>query len=535
MKKALSLVLALAMMLTLLTACGGGTSSSSSTAGNDSSSTASDTTSTSASDSSSSSEANTPAEKAKITIMLPSFYGGELTKENSDKVLEKLEEFTNCEVTFQFEANDTYGDKFGLTLMDRNNMPMILTATGLITGTVIQAAQQGAFWDLTPYLSEYEYLSQIDPDVLSALTVNGQVVGIPKYREIGRYGFSYRTDWAEAVGITEEPKTIEDVYDMMYKFTYNDPDGNGKDDTYGMEMTQYTGPWNIIQSWFGVGNGWVEKDGELVPVHETEEYKEALEWMHKIYEEGLVRSDWASVPSSEWGNGTQSGQAGIFIDTLDGGRRNWDYFTNNNVASVVDDTQLAKMNLVGPINGKTLATDGYNGYFLITKDGAKTEEDLRTCLDFLDKMNSVEMRTLADFGIEGLTYTLDENGDVVMTTEIELANLPHQGLNQAVAYQPAVLDGVLKVAQKESQVAQADAYARSREVAVFNPAVSYLTNSETYANVATVINQTIDDARTQFICGSIDWAGFEAAVATWNSQGGEKVKAEVNEQYKANK
>lgn len=467
--------------------------------------------------------------------MLPSFYGGELTKEGSDQVIEKLQEFTNSDVTFQFEANDTYGDKFGLTLMDRNNMPMILTATGLITGTVIQAAQQGAFWDLTPYLGEYEFLSQIDPNVLSALTVNGQAIGIPRYREIGRYGLSYRTDWAEAVGITEEPKTIDDVYNMLDKFTHGDPDGNGKDDTYGMEMTQYTGPWDIIQTWFGVGNGWVEKDGELVPVHETPEYKEALEWMHKIYSEGLVRSDWASVPSSEWGNGTQSGQAGIFIDTLDGGRRNWDYFTNNDVKSVVDDSQLAKMNLVGPINSKTKATDGYNGYFLITKDGAKTEEDLRACLNFLDKMNSVEMRTLADFGIEGLTYTLDDNGDVVMTTEIELANLPHQGLNQAVAYQPGELDGVLKVAQKESQVAQAEAYARSREVAVFNPAASYLTNSPTYAEVATVINQTIDDARTQFICGSIDWAGFEAAVATWNSQGGEKVKAEVNEQYKASK
>ena len=149
-------------------------------------------------------------------------------------------------------------------------------------------------------------------------------------------------------------------------------------------------------------------------------------------------------------------------------------------------------------------------------------------------MNTIEMRALADFGIEGLSYDLDDQGGAVMKEGLELANYPQQGLNQAVAYQPGVLAGALQVTQNERQVAQADAYAVCREVAVFNPASSYLTNSATYANVQTILKQTIDDARTQYICGTIDWAGFEAAVATWESQGGTQVKAEVNEQYHAN-
>ena len=37
---------------------------------------------------------------------------------------------------------------------------------------------------------------------------------------------------------------------MLYKFTYDDPDGNGANDTYGLEMCKYTGPWDIIQTWF---------------------------------------------------------------------------------------------------------------------------------------------------------------------------------------------------------------------------------------------------------------------------------------------
>jgi len=55
------------------------------------------------------------------------------------------------------------------------------------------------------------------------------------YRENGaRSNIVYRKDWAEKVGITKAPETWDELYDMLYKFTYNDPDGNGKQDTYGM-------------------------------------------------------------------------------------------------------------------------------------------------------------------------------------------------------------------------------------------------------------------------------------------------------------
>jgi len=528
-------MLALIMVLSLLTACGGNNNTPSDSNTPSDASTPSDANDASGDTAAPSDDTAEPAGKAQISIMVPSFYGGELTKDGSDEIKAAYEEFTNTEVTWRFEANDTYGDTFGLALMDRNNMPMILSATGSITGTVIDAAKQGAFWDLTPYIEsgDYPYLAAIPKEVLDAVTVNGMVVGIPKSREIGRYGFSYRTDWAEAVGITEAPKTVEDVYNMLYAFTYDDPDGNGQQDTYGMEMTKYTGPWDIIQTWFGCGNGWVDQNGDLVPVHETPEYKEALDWMRKIYADGLVRSDWFTVESSEWGNGCKAGTAGVFIDTMDGGRRIWDHFVNENVPSVVDSSKPAGMNLLGPIAGRTQATSGYNGYFLITKDGAKTEEDLKNCLHFIDQMNSPEMTALADFGIEGLSYDLDADGGAVMKEGLELANYPQQGLNQAVGYWKINEDDYLTVTQNERQVAQADAYATCREVAVFNPAATYLTNSPAYAQYQTIINQTIDDARTQYICGKIDWDGFQAAVATWESQGGAQVKTEVNDQYHA--
>lgn len=364
MKKALALSMALAMSAAMLAGCGGSASDS-----------------TSASDAASSADSaasGTPT----VSFMIPDFTGHVLSNEHSDEVIAKYEAYTGTHVEWRTEANDTYSEKFGLTLMDKDNMPMILTATKTLdqNANAADAAKRGAFWDLTEYLQDseaYPNLSQISPDVLKGLTVDGQIIGIPRSRAIGRNGLGYRTDWAEAVGITEAPKTVEDVYDMLYKFTYDDPDGNGANDTYGLEMCKYTGPWDIIQTWFGCGNGWVEQDGKLVPVHQTAEYKEALDWMRKIYADGLVRPDWATVDTANFQVDSQKGVTGVFVDTMDGTKRIWKYFEDNAIADVNDASKIATMTSVGPINGHTLATTGYNGFYLITKSGAKTEEDVK--------------------------------------------------------------------------------------------------------------------------------------------------------------
>lgn len=306
MKKQIALTLSVAMAVTALAGCGGSGSSSSSSAAS--------ATAEGASESSG---------RPTITFMIPTFYGTEFANDNSDKVIQAYEDYTNTTVEWRLEANDTYKDKFGLTLMDKDNMPMILTASGALDANIVDAAKKGAFWDLSSYLQDsesYPNLSQANENVLKGLTVDGQIIGIPRTRAIGRYGLAYRTDWAEAVGITEPPKTIEDVYNMLYAFTYDDPDGNGVDDTYGLELCKYTGPLDVIQTWFGCGNEWVEQDGKLVPVHQTAEYKEALQWMRKIYEDGLVRPDWATVDTSTWEDGCKKGEAGCFLDTMDGGQ-----------------------------------------------------------------------------------------------------------------------------------------------------------------------------------------------------------------------
>ena len=290
------------------------------------------------------------------------------------------------------------------------------------------------------------------------------------------------------------------------------------------------------------GSGWVwliEQDGKLVPVHQTAEYKEALQWMRKIYEDGLVRPDWATVDTSTWEDGCKKGEAGCFLDTMDGAKRIWNYFTSNNVASVVDPSTTATMTMVGPIakdansEPRTLATSGYNGFYLITKSGAKTEEDLKNCLTFLDKMNDDPMLELADYGIEGISYDLNENGNVVLNPDYDASQTPNCGLNQAVAYIPNMSSVSHPLEKAESQIESEACQEVNEKYAVFNPALGYLANSATNAEVGTDIEQIIDDARTQYICGQIDDAGLDDAAQQWLDRGGAQLVEEVNELYAA--
>ena len=79
---------------------------------------------------------------------------------------------------------------------------------------------------------------------------------------------------------------------------------------------------------------------------------------------------------------------------------------------------------------------------------------------------------------------------------------------------------------------QEETFAESEKIAIFNPAVGYQSNSQTYITNGGNLDLIIDDARTQYIVGDIDKAGLEEAFDLWLSSGGQQVIDEVNEQYK---
>jgi putative aldouronate transport system substrate-binding protein len=525
LKKVIALMLTVALSTSIFAGCGSKSSSE----------TASTETKTEGTTEGSTGTA-TSTEKQNITMMTYDYSGSPVSGEHSDEVLAQMEEYTNTHVDFTWVPDDSYEDKLSLTLASADDMPMIISVSKM-SAVIVGAAKAGAFWNLNDYMfdeEKYPNLSQANASVNEGVTIDGQLVGVYKARPIGRNGLGYRADWAEKLGLSE-PKTIEDVYNMMYQFRYGDPDGNGKDDTYGLALCKYTGPFDIIQTWFGVGNQWVEKDGKLVPVFQTDEYMEALKWIKKMYDDGLVYEDWAVRDTATWADSVKNGECGMYIDVLDGSRKIWDYFVEQNVPSVVDPSKPASMNLVGSIEGKTLATSGNNGFFVITK-AADTEEKLAACLNYLDKMCSDEMITLATYGIKDVHWNLDADGYLVdLDAGDEVSTKAYGALNQAIAYIPNLKAISPQVKASDRLQLEEKVKKENEAVAVFNPAIAFLNNSDTYALSGSTLDKLLDDSRTQYVCGQIDEAGLKAAWDSWLTQGGSAVIDEVNAQYSAAK
>ena len=470
-----------------------------------------------------------------ITVMIIDNEGNPLSGSNVNKVLDYMNQWTGVMVDFQFVPNDQYNDKVTELLKTPQQLPMVMHVGKLDQG-IVEAAQADLLWDLNEFIwdsSKYPNLSKANKNVCKSLEVNGKLIGLYKARDIGRNGFAYRTDWAEKLGLGE-PRTPEDVYNMMKAFTERDPDGNGVADTFGLAMCNYTGPFDIIQTWFGCGNGWVEENGNIIPIHQTAAYKDALDWMRRMYEEKLIPQDWQTRASNKWTDQVRKGEAGIFIDVMDGSRRIWDGLITDKTPSVVDSSAFAGMTLVGPINNATLATSGYNGFLVITKSAA-TKEQVEACLRYLDKMCDDEMIILAAYGLKDINYSIDSSGYLVPNLDKSSAK-SYAALNQTQCFIPHMLAGAKpSVKQNDRKLKELEIIAYNERYAVFNPALSYLANSPSYAKHGSTLDKLISDARTAYICGEINEAGLQEAFDQWNKRGGTAVLSEVNEQYRAQK
>lgn len=514
----LTALLVIAVML-VLAACSGGNSGS-----NNSSSSNNNTGSQSSNQSSntgSSSNDEQKQEPFKLSIMVPSF-----TTELPDKsspVWQRLEEYTNTDLEILFTPNSSYEDKLNITLAS-GDLPTIMNVGK--SPSVISAARNGAFWELGPYLKDYPNLSQAHPVVLNNSSIDGKTYGIYRARTLGRMGVTYNKEWLDNLGL-EPAKTIDEFYNILKAFKENDPDQNGKDDTYGVVITKYTGPWDIMQIWFGAPNKWGEdENGQLIPDFMTPEYREALKFFRQIYEEGLVNEDFAVMDPAVWNDPFVNGQAGVFVDVADNARRLDNAMQNANPKD--EPYTIVTQAPVGPKGHRDMPTSGWSGMLVVSKSAVKTEEELHRVLDFLDKLNDVEMKLLLGYGIEGRHYDMVD-GYVVPKEDLDAGlNRERNDFNQLLMFlgepEPGYAPTPINAQINEVQLANED-------IVVGNPAEPFV--SEVYGQIGQQLDNIIGDARIQYIVGQIDDAGFDAAIELWKSTGGNDYIAEINELYQA--
>jgi len=458
----------------------------------------------------------------------------------ADNEIEKaVEDVVGVDLDMTWVPNSSYGDKVNITLAG-GDLPQVMVIQGKDPGFV-RNAEAGAFWDLTDYLADYPNLDTTFPEVQKASSVNGKVYGVFRARDVIREAVIIRKDWLENLGL-DMPTTTADLEKVAKAFTEDDPDGNGVDDTYGLIIPKWPGtigtnsPWDAIETWYGAGNRWTERDGELVPNFTTDEWLDAVKFEHKLVEEGVVNPDYATFDSAKWNEPFLNGQGGIILDVHSRAGSLMSLFKQSdpdNFDTYVDITG----NLEGPDGDvHALPTTGYSGFLAIPKSSVKTEADLRGVLEVLNKLNSKEAGPILNNGIEGETYTLD--GDLAVG--VDDAPQALKDTSASYAQLGTNVTGFQGYLPKQASDYEQEMYDKRKQieaddlkVAEFDPSAPYVSN--TYVSKGAQLDTIVADARIQYIAGQIDLDGLKSAIKLWRSSGGDDVIAEINELADADK
>lgn len=123
-----------------------------------------------------------------------------------------------------------------------NVPPDILTFYPQMTG---QFVELDAIRPLDDWRDTSPLKSEVSPNLLQALTLNGHLWSLPLYTS--NIGIFYRPQLFQAAGITETPRTWAELREVAQKLTV-DKDGDGQPEQYGMLLPLGKGEWTVF-SW----------------------------------------------------------------------------------------------------------------------------------------------------------------------------------------------------------------------------------------------------------------------------------------------
>ena len=159
-------------------------------------------------------------------------------------------------------------------------------------------ADHGLIEPLDAYIKNWDSYREghISEEVLKLCRgADGKILGLP-FAQLGPAFFTVRRDWLEKLGL-RAPETFEEAYRAWRAFTFDDPDGNGKDDTYGYAISMKTDRGEhvgqITPFMLAACVRWYEVDatGRAVPTFNTPSAAFVLDFIKRAYKEGLFGKD----------------------------------------------------------------------------------------------------------------------------------------------------------------------------------------------------------------------------------------------------
>lgn len=401
LKRPITLLLILVMALTFLAACGDKATPS--------------TDPTAAPTPASTDAAVTPTEEpeavapGKLTVFLCSS-GIAIPEDidpNDNPYINALKELANVEITeMTIPPYTDFSTKLNLVLASAD-MPDIIHSNDY--AVLSKAGYDGAFIDLTDYIADSELLSsKFSPERLELMKYSdGRIYTLRSLAGVAPNALIFRQDIAQSVGYDKIPVTLDDWYELFTLQKAASPESVPMS-AYLTTSGMGTDLESIYQA-YGVlvTDAWQYYDGRYISAFEAPHQKDALLFVKKLYDEGLLSKTFLTNAQQDYLNDVYNNESIYQANSLISALAAVGHFSNPERYGDVEKARAipvpyATTNLpdVDPIiSVPTGGAIGWHGISISVKC-----QEVDAAVRFLEVLVSDENETLTSWGLQGMDY-----------------------------------------------------------------------------------------------------------------------------------
>ncbi|HBM80645.1 MAG: extracellular solute-binding protein [Clostridiales bacterium] len=402
---------------------------------------------------------------------------------------------------------------------------------------ISQLVDQGALQPIDEYIQKYSiayknYLAK-NSELKPYVTFNNKMYAFTSKRgidSIANHAMWIRQDWLDKLGL-KMPTTDEELFKVAEAFKNQDPDGNGKADTYGFAFNYnmagivsalYGAAWNIVDN------------GKIINPLNTERYKDVLAFRKKMFDEGLIDKEF--ITDTNFTRERQiwvTGKAGIYFGGWNMGNE-WKDLKKN-----VPNAQMVPLESVSTKYGKfgMWQEPPANRIIGVNKD-AKNPKAIVQLMDWLIDKGWFTIT----FGIEGSNYKMVNNVPQAIDADKNRTELGYSGEYALISQLDPKADWFPIMAASD---AMSQEYAKVESLSLetqlknkFPRTTPYNPTSTDISQLSTEFQPIQADIETKVVTGgskyTVDW-GIEQLRNERKRLGGDKVDAYVQEWYDKNK